>query len=242
MRLFEQTYATPAENLACDEALLEACDKGVSGTESGLLRFYESARYHVVVGYGNRLATEVNLETTARLGIPVYRRASGGGTVLLGPGCLAYSLILPVGLAPELGTVTDSNRWIMERNRQALEHVLGREVGVRGHTDLAVGDRKFSGNAQRRRREAVLFHGTFLLAMDLGMVGACLRKPSMEPDYRQGRDHQEFVMNLNVPAVQVRQSMECFWGVNGTWTALAEGEVERLVRERYGNEAWQRRF
>jgi len=242
MRLFEQNCATPAGNLACDEALLEACDKGARGTESGLLRFYESAQYHVVVGYGNRLATEVNLEMTARLGIPVYRRASGGGTVVLGPGCLAYSLILPVALAPELGTVTDSNRWIMERNRQALEHALGQEVGVRGHTDLVVDNRKFSGNAQRRRREAVLFHGTFLLDMDLAMVGACLRKPSTEPEYRQGRDHQEFVMNLNVPAKRVRQAMENIWGVNGSWAELAEGEVERLVKERYGNEVWQRRF
>lgn len=242
MKLFEKHYETPEENLACDEALLEACDLGVAGTESGLLRFYESRQYHVVVGYGNRLATEVDLDAVKRLGVAVYRRASGGGTVLLGPGCLAYSVILPTALAPELGTVTGTNRWIMDRNRRALESVLHRPVAVRGHTDLALGEWKFSGNAQRRRRQAVLFHGTFLLSMDLSKVSQCLRQPSAEPDYRQGRGHEAFVINLEVPSAAIRESMMSVWEVGGAWSGLAEGAVEQLVKDRYGSEAWNRRF
>src|SRR5204863_6569004 len=110
------------------------------------------------------------------------RRCSGGGAVLQGPGCLNYSLVLRLDSHPALHTVTGTNRFVMERNRAALESFLIRgtppqealfsksdignwksEIAVRGHTDLALGDHKFSGNAQRRRRRAVLFHGTFLL-------------------------------------------------------------------------------
>ena len=40
MKYFDFTLPTPAENLACDEALLEACERG--GDE--ILRFWEPKR------------------------------------------------------------------------------------------------------------------------------------------------------------------------------------------------------
>src|SRR5215831_6230774 len=85
MELFDFTFATPAENLACDEALLDACERNGSGE---VLRFWEPHGYFVVVGYGNSIATEVNLAACEAERIPVLRRCSGGGTVLQGPGCL----------------------------------------------------------------------------------------------------------------------------------------------------------
>jgi lipoate-protein ligase A len=87
---------------------------------------------------------------------------------------------------PNLPPSPGTNRWIMERNRAAIESLLGRPVAIRGYTDLAVDELKFSGNAQRRRRRSILFHGTFLLSMDLALVSGLLPKPSWEPDYRQG--------------------------------------------------------
>lgn len=241
MQLLDQTWPTPAENLACDEALLDACEAGEPGTEGGVLRFYESPTPCVVVGYGNRVATEVDVAACDAAGVTILRRSSGGGTVVLGPGCLAYAVVLPMELRPELGTVTGSNRWVMERNRRALEGVLGRPVAIRGHTDLAVGELKFSGNAQRRRRRALLFHGTFLLALDLELISGCLRRPSWEPEYRNGRGHREFLVNLGVSGELVRRELARVWGVVGGWGGRIEASVARLVSERYGVREWNRR-
>ena len=83
--LFEATLTSPAENLACDEALLEECE---SAEHPGFLRFWESPVHFVVLGYGKALEKEVFREECARLEIPILRRCSGGGTVLQGPGCL----------------------------------------------------------------------------------------------------------------------------------------------------------
>ena len=55
----------------------------------------------------------------------------------------------------------------MTTNRDALGQALGQAVEIEGHTDLAIDGVKFSGNAQRRRRDALLFHGTILLGFDL---------------------------------------------------------------------------
>ena len=70
---------TPEENLACDEVLLDLCERG-GGDE--LLRFWALPQYFVVVGYANKASTEVDLPLCRQLGIPVLRRCTGGGTVL----------------------------------------------------------------------------------------------------------------------------------------------------------------
>ncbi|MGE3311494.1 MAG: biotin/lipoate A/B protein ligase family protein [Limisphaerales bacterium] len=242
MNLLDRTWPTPAENLACDEALLDACEGGAPGRGEGVLRLHEPESHCVVVGYGNRVAAEVDQGACEAAGVPILRRTSGGGTVVLGPGCLAYTLVLPISAAPELATVTGTNRWVMERNRSILESVLGRSVAVRGFTDLTVGDFKFSGNAQRRRRNVVLFHGTFLLAMDLGRISGLLKRPSWEPEYRRGRSHGEFVVNLGVPSDAVREGMMRGWGVSGAWEAPLEGMISERVRERFGRPEWNLRL
>ena len=123
MKRLNLTCPTPVENLACDEALLDKCDEG-SGPE--VLRFWEPLQYFIVVGYSNRVAREVNVEACREQGMPILRRCSGGGTVLQGPGCLNYSLILRIDSDPALQAVTGTNRFVMERNRAALETLLAR--------------------------------------------------------------------------------------------------------------------
>ena len=123
MKLLDLTFPTPEENLACDEALLDWCDEG-AGPE--VLRFWEPQQHFVVVGHSNRIGREVKVEACREQGIPILRRCSGGGTVLQGPGCLNYSLILRIDSDPALQTVTGTNRFVMERNRAAVETLLAR--------------------------------------------------------------------------------------------------------------------
>ena len=54
------------------------------------------AAWAVVLGRSNPAATEAHLDRCAAEGVPVLRRSSGGGTVLIGPGSLAYSLVMPL--------------------------------------------------------------------------------------------------------------------------------------------------
>src|ERR1041385_9053841 len=114
MHFLNLTLSTPAENLACDEVLLGACEAGGAGE---LLRFWEPREPFVVVGYANAVATEVNVAECRARNIPVLRRCSGGGTVVQGPGCLNYSAILKIETDGPLKTATSTNRFVMERNR-----------------------------------------------------------------------------------------------------------------------------
>ena len=258
MKFLDLTLPTPAENLAGDEALLDLCEE--AGVE--ILRFWESRQNFVVVGYGNSVAREVNVAECRARGVPILRRCSGGGTVVQGPGCLNYNLTLRIpedGSGP-LATVTGTNQFVMERNRAALEQLLGERVSVQGHTDLAfekVEGRtepstfhlppstshptawlKFSGNAQRRRRRSLVFHGTILYDFDLSLIDALLLFPSQQPGYRADRGHGEFVRNIPATADQITAHLREAWSAQELGPMLTATRLEPLLREHYRNDAW----
>ena len=217
------------EGIVWDRTLLELAEQDPVELGEGWLWFYENKEPCVVIGYGQKAENEANVNDCDALGIQILRRCSGGGTVLLGPGCLAYGLILPIPESGPLSSITGTNQWIMERQRIAWSHLLPEPVVVRGHTDLAVvrngQERKFSGNAQRRKRRTVLFHGTALLNMDLSLIYRVLRPPSWAPEYRSGRKHVDFVTNVGAPIEKAKEAIVREWG--------AQRSGRRLDRERW---------
>lgn len=240
MRLLDLTLPSPAENLACEEALLDAYEEN-GGNE--ILRFWESSETFVVVGYGNKVATEANVAACRMHGIPILRRCSGGGTVLQGVGCLNYALILRITEDGPLRSITSANQFIMERNRAAIGSLLpSQQITVRGHTDLTLGELKFSGNSQRRKKSSVLFHGTFLLNFDLRLVSELLRMPTSEPDYRARRRHEHFLINLNQPAENVKTAMRRAWNVTGEPKDYPRAETRQLAAQKYSTDEWNFKF
>jgi lipoate---protein ligase len=233
VKCLDLTLPTPAANLALDEALLDACEERPDGE---VLRFWEPRDYFVVVGYSNQVGTEVNVAACRREKVPIHRRCSGGGTVLQGPGCLNYSVVLRIDTSEWLSTISAANCHIMSRHCDALSALLGRAVLVQGHTDLAVDGLKFSGNAQRRKRKALLFHGTFLLQFELGLMEKWLPLPSRQPDYRQGRPHGLFLTNIPVSAEALKNKLREVWSAKGDLEAVPD--YQRHVTEKYGRDDW----
>ncbi len=128
MKHLDLTLPSPAENLAADEALLDWCEAG-HGDE--MLLFWEPRETFVVVGYANKIATEVNVVACAAKKIPIFRRCSGGGTVVQMPGGLNYSLILRIAENGPTRNISSANQFIMEKNRSAIETVFKSEIGNR---------------------------------------------------------------------------------------------------------------
>jgi len=119
-------------------------------------------------------------------------------------------------------------------------------VEVQGHTDLALGGLKFSGNAQRRKRTHLLFHGAILLNLDLELLDAVLPMPSLQPDYRRGRSHKDFLTQLGVPAEPVKQALRNAWSANEAASLDQQypewrGSVEKLTAEKYSKPEWNLR-
>jgi len=239
MKYLDLTLPTPQHNLACDEVLLDLCEDGLEGE---ILRFWEPLEYFVVLGYSNKIGREINEVSCQTLRIPALRRPSGGGTVLQGPGCLNFSLILKIDGAAPLQSITRTNTYILDRHREALMSLAGPGVKVQGTSDLTVNNLKFSGNAQRRKRRALLFHGTFLCSFDIPLIEKALQMPPKQPDYRQNRTHTDFLTNVATSPAEIKKALKKCWGAKEELKKIPSQKIEELVREKYSKEEWNYRF
>jgi lipoate---protein ligase len=236
MRLLDLTLPTAAENLALDEALLVSAEEGTGGE---VLRLWESPALAVVLGTAGSVSIDVNLAACEADGVPILRRASGGGTVLIGPRCLCFSLVLNYDRAPRLNEIPASNRYVLGRVVSALAPVL--PAAVEGTSDLAAAGVKFSGNAQQRKRTHFLHHGTLLCGFDLALVSKYLNAPERQPDYRRNRPHAEFVTNLPISVEEAKRRLVVEWQSEGDYAPVPLEKVRELVAEKYARDEWNRR-
>jgi lipoate-protein ligase A len=232
MRFLDLTFAEPADNVALDEALLLEAEAGHGGA---VLRVWEYPAPVVVLGSNGLVEADVERSTCAADGVPLLRRSSGGGTVLWGRGCLLYSLVLPYDLHPALSELSPSYRFILDRVLRAIEVPGAEQVGI---SDLAVGGRKFSGNAQQRKRNHLLHHGTLLYDFDLDLLSRYLKQPPRQPDYRAQRSHRDFVGNLARPPLWLQQRLRQEWQAEEALPTWPAERVAQLVTERYATAEW----
>ena len=236
MNFLDLVLPTCAENLALDEALLLAAEAG--GAET--LRLWRWPSRAVVLGAGGRLGDDVHEDACQADGVPILRRSSGGGTVLLGAGCLAYSVILRFDRDPVLTDLHGSYRFILGRILRGLEpHVS--PLALQGSSDLTWADRKFSGNAQQRKRTHLLHHGTILHAFDMTPIPRYLKPPPRQPEYRRQRGHADFLANLPIAGDALERVIREVWQADDVADGWPAEMVKRLIEEKYLREEWTRR-
>ena len=239
MKYLDLTFPDAAQNLACDEALLELFEHARSGEE--LLRIWQPDQYFVVLGHGNKWRDEIESSACTADAIPVLRRCSGGGTVMQGPGCLNYALILRQDSFSG-DSVQAAFDFVLDRHRRTVKALTAETVSVKGQSDLTLGERKFSGNAQYRKREYVLVHGTFLLHYDFSLIERYLTMPAKQPDYRRQRNHGNFLVNLEVDPAKLRAALRLEWSAEEDFSAIPGDRINRLMHERYLRAAWHEKF
>lgn len=235
MRAIDYTFHNPHENLAFDEVLLRETERDAS---DDVLRFWESPVPFVVLGLTQRICDEVKLDACNEDGIPITRRCSAGGCVLQGPGCLNFTLILAKAYHPEIVSLHESYAYILSTIRDAIGHT---GVGPAGISDLAFGDRKISGNAQRRRKNHILHHGTLLYDADLTKIQQVLHEPADRPDYRGDRRHEDFVTNLDITRDELTSAIMEQFGVDTVETEPDARWLEfthALAEEKYSTREW----
>jgi lipoate-protein ligase A len=208
MRLINLSHDEPAMNLALDEALLESVAAGQAGDT---VRLWESPVPFVVLGTGQQAAVEANLAGCAAAGVPVLRRCSAGGCVLQGVGSLNYAVVLDLHQHPEARSLHASYCVLLNQLRAAFK-ARGCVLDHAGTSDLAMDAKKVSGNAQRRKRDAILHHGTLVYAPDYAGMARYLSEPEERPEYRGSRRHEDFVGSL----------------------PFSRGEIESIVAEAFG--------
>jgi|GEM_PF-1251617 len=264
---YEQARAHVLKNLALDEAALLV----LASEERALLRAYINPPA-VILGLSRRIKEDVHEASCIARGVPILRRASGGGTVVHDRFVLNVAWVLPWSWLPGCGlrSLTDST------TEQILACLIDaiRSYGIGAKqtriSDLSTGTpaRKFAGSGQMRKRMGVMHHLSILCDLDLPAMNALLPNPPDRPDI----DHKAFVTSLKAAGIgggyawghtasdqrgwqRVLIDLErrilsatCsqFAASSEAITALdlqrMEAEASKLITSKYGDESWIRRL
>ncbi|MBA3482021.1 MAG: lipoate--protein ligase family protein [Pirellulales bacterium] len=236
------TLETPAANLALDEALLDAAAEGELPGE--VLRLWEPAEFFVVLGRSSGLG-EVHEAACRADGVPLLRRPSGGATVVAGPGCLMYAVVLDAEQRPELRSVDRAHQFVLGRTAKALAP-LADGVALAGTSDLTLpaaggsgaAPRKFSGNSLRLKRHRLLYHGTILYDFPIPRLGRWLDAPARRPDYRGERGHEAFVTNLPASREALTAALVEAWHATDALADWPQARTAALASGRYASPSW----
>jgi len=174
-------------------------------------RSWQTDTTTVVAGRHGDLGRDVIQQACRADGVPVVRRFSGGGTVVLGAGCLNYAVALSLASHPGLNDVAASTRMVLDAIVEALD-VEG--LAIDG-SDLVIRNRKVSGSAQRRGRRALLQHGTLLYEFDARLAARYLTEPVRRPAYRGRRAHCDFLGNLPLSRDEIQVRLRDAWRALG---------------------------
>ena len=235
MKLLDLTLDSPATNLALDEALLESAEENSNYPE--ILRTWEPTAPLVVLGRSSPVEREANLEFCRQRNIDVLRRCSGGQSIVTGPGCLMYAVLLDYRKRPELRMLETAHQFVLTQVQQAIKR-LGLAVQMQGTSDLTFGGRKFSGNSLRCKKNWLVYHGTLICGFDLDLISNCLGKPIREPEYRQNRSHREFLTDLPTTSRLLKRAIIQQWNPTDSLENWPRQMTQQLAVEKYESDAW----
>ena len=114
----------------------------------------------IVCGKHQLIEGEVNMEYVRKIGVPIYRRHSGGGTIFADEGCFMFTFI------KRSGRRDDVFRECLSSIVKAFGEI-GLETELSGRNDLLFKGKKFSGNAYYRNENGSILHGTLLYKTDI---------------------------------------------------------------------------
>jgi lipoate-protein ligase A len=171
-RLLLDDGATHSGGLALDDCLTGRVGQGLCAP---VLRLY-TYRFCALVGRFQNLASELHLDYCADHGIPVNRRPTGGGAIVMGPEQLGIALMLPAA-----GGDFAQARALMARFADGLVQglaALGIAARFRGKNDLEVDGRKLAGLGVFKHPDGgLLYHASLLVDLDVGTMLRVLNTP-----------------------------------------------------------------
>lgn len=182
--VYFSTSGNCAANLAMEEFLLTSVGPG-----GEILFLYENDPA-VVIGRFQNPWRECRTGLARREGIGVYRRISGGGTVVHGPGNLNIAMIS--------GTPRPDKEANLDRVIRALIP-LGLNVVRNERHDLLLhpGSFKVSGSAFRQTSNSSMHHATLLVNADLKTLKTLLKQSPRDMDAKGVLSQPSPVANLS---------------------------------------------
>ncbi|MGW6458823.1 lipoyl protein ligase domain-containing protein [Streptomyces sp. NPDC055078] len=251
-QLIHEAPQSPALHMALDEVITEEV---AAGRRPPTLRVWQWDSPAVIIGSFQSLRNEVDPEGTARHGVTVVRRISGGGAMFAEPrSTITYSLAVPDSLVSGL-SFADSYAYLDDWVLGALGD-MGIKAWYQPLNDIATEVGKVAGAAQKRMvgpdggPGAVLHHVTMAYDIDadkmlevlrigrekLSGKGTASAKKRVDPLRRQTGLPRETVIERMIDSFRTRYGL-----TEGKVTDEEMAAAEDRVRTKFQNPEWTAR-
>lgn len=143
----------------------------------------------IVLGISGKAPELVHLDQLPPT-IPLIRRFSGGGTVIVDEETVFVTFICNKSLHAFPAYPEPILRWATSMLQPSIPNLELRE------NDFVIGNKKCGGNALYIKKDRWLIHTSFLWDYNPARM-QLLKHPPKTPPYRAGRSHDEFLIKLS---------------------------------------------
>ncbi|MFX1257894.1 MAG: biotin/lipoate A/B protein ligase family protein [Promethearchaeota archaeon] len=237
--------------MALDEAILKAV---IEKKSLNTLRFYKWNPSTVSIGRNQSLSSEIEVKFAKEKEFNIVRRITGGGAVFHDENReITYSIVCPIKFLENLDAIKiiDQFEIITQCIIEGLNiYGLKTEKGIIHCPAIFLDGKKFSGNAQIRKRGYILQHGTILLDIEPDLMYSVLKAPYNLSkarmiksvyakcigikDHLKNYEEKKFIKAL-------KSGFERILNVKLEEGKFSEYELnlaEKLIVERYSNKDW----
>ena len=242
-------------NMALDEAILRSV---IEKNSPNTLRLYKWKPSTASIGRNQSLKAEIDSKFAKEKGYNIVRRITGGGAVFHDEDReLTYSIVCPIKFLESLGA-----KKVLEQFEIITQGIVtGLMIfGLKSEKDvihcpaILIKGKKFSGNAQVRKKGYILQHGTILLDIDPDLMYSVLKAPENVTKSRMVKSvhakcigikqqiqnyEEEKLINSLRRGFEKTLSIEL---VEGTFSKEELILAEKLVKDKYSNLKWLKKY
>ncbi len=174
LRFIADDGVTPSFGLSADEVIAERVGTGESAPT---LRLYTYRSYCALVGRFQNVQSELHVDFCRENHIPINRRPTGGGAIIMGDDQLGVALTLPAHVEDTYSRAREIMGMFSDGLVRGLKQ-LGVEASFHRKNDIVVNSKKIIGlGVYRAPTNGLLFHASVLVDLDIPFMLRVLNTP-----------------------------------------------------------------
>ena len=249
-RYIEEDDVSASYGLAADDYLMGSYESE-EGVRPPTLRLYTYRSHCALVGQFQEVEAEIDVNYCREANIPINRRPTGGGAILMGNDQLGMALVTSI----KYPGVPDHPREMYALYSAGICQglmAMGIEGSIEGKNDLQVNGRKIAGlGLSRGHKGALLFHASLLVDLDIPLMLRVLKIPREKLKDKIRADvegnlttvRREVGRWISVSEVRglIRRGFEQAMGITfppQPFNSEEGEEVHALEKEKYLDERW----
>ena len=182
IRVLDTKALSAAENMALDEAILEAREGNLI---PDTIRFLSFEPHCALVGFFQNVENEIRESFCKQEGIEVNRRITGGGALYWGVKDIGWEIFASSGrFAAKISKFEDYYRLFCGAASLGLNK-FGLKSDFRPRNDIEIDGKKISGSGGTSIRDCFMFQGTLLVDINLEIMLRALRIPVEKLKYKE---------------------------------------------------------